>query len=200
MIHGLSESGRLTFPSCRIGAAMGTIIASRTGNQLGEQDVFLGDALGVVDKILAATKPDQILVDEEIADRIVGAFKVRARDPNLEPRLGANQKVFAVEREVLAASRFDSRAGARLLKMIGRDEELTFMEKRWRTAKSGEGQAALLVGEAGLGKSRLIRAIVDEITKEPTGLPDSLRHASSRERRPGITKLPAVRRRTESRR
>ncbi len=130
MIQGLRETGKLSLPSCRIGVAMGMIIASRTGNQHGEQDVFLGDVLGVVDKILAATKPNQILVDQETADRIAGAFDVRARDPNLEPRLSANQKVFAVEREVLAASRFDSRASARLLKMIGRDEELTFMEKR----------------------------------------------------------------------
>ena len=47
--------------------------------------------------------------------------------------------------------------------MVGRDQELALMLERWRRAAAGEGQAVLLVGEAGIGKSRLVRATLDAI-------------------------------------
>ena len=47
--------------------------------------------------------------------------------------------------------------------MVGRDQELTLLLERWRRVMGGEGQAVLLVGEAGIGKSRLVRALMDEV-------------------------------------
>ena len=45
--------------------------------------------------------------------------------------------------------------------LVGRDQELALLLDRWRQAKAGEGQAVLLVGEPGIGKSRLVRALLD---------------------------------------
>src|SRR3712207_4206365 len=47
--------------------------------------------------------------------------------------------------------------------MVGRDQELALVLERWRRAAAGEGQAVLLVGEAGIGKSRLVRAVLDAV-------------------------------------
>ena len=62
---------------------------------------------------------------------------------------------FAVAGEVAAESRFDSRSGQAVLPMVGRDQELALLTQRWEQAIAGEGQGMLLVGEAGIGKSRI---------------------------------------------
>ena len=51
--------------------------------------------------------------------------------------------------------------------MVGRDQELALLLERWAQAKAGEGQGVLLVGEAGIGKSRISRALLDALADEP---------------------------------
>jgi predicted ATPase len=51
--------------------------------------------------------------------------------------------------------------------MVGRDQELALLLERWALAKAGEGQGVLLVGEAGIGKSRISRALLDSLAEEP---------------------------------
>ncbi len=51
--------------------------------------------------------------------------------------------------------------------MVGRDQELALLLERWAQAKAGEGQGVLLVGEAGIGKSRISRALLDAVADEP---------------------------------
>ena len=55
--------------------------------------------------------------------------------------------------------------------LIGRDEELDLLLRRWRQAKSGEGQLVLLSGEPGIGKSRLIAALEERLRGEPHDKP-----------------------------
>jgi predicted ATPase len=65
-----------------------------------------------------------------------------------------------------ADSRFEARQSGRPAPMVGRDRELALLLERWRQARGGEGQAVLLVGEAGIGKSRLVRAALDAVEGE----------------------------------
>ena len=51
--------------------------------------------------------------------------------------------------------------------MVGRDQELALLVDRWGKVKDGEGQVVLLSGEAGVGKSRLVRALYDRLRPEP---------------------------------
>jgi predicted ATPase len=51
--------------------------------------------------------------------------------------------------------------------LVGREEELELLSQRWARAKTGEGQALLLSGEAGIGKSRLSAALIEAIAAEP---------------------------------
>jgi predicted ATPase len=58
-------------------------------------------------------------------------------------------------------------SGPSVLPMVGRDQELALLLERWARAKAGEGQGVLLVGEAGIGKSRISRALLDAHADEP---------------------------------
>jgi predicted ATPase len=73
-----------------------------------------------------------------------------------------------VLRESAVDSRFEAfHAGGRLTLLIGREDELDFLRQRWRQAEGGEGQAVLLAGEPGIGKSRLVVAMQDELQAVP---------------------------------
>src|SRR6185437_12753699 len=57
--------------------------------------------------------------------------------------------------------------GGGLTELVGREEELELLLRRWSRAKAGEGQVVLLSGEAGIGKSRLTAALLERLANEP---------------------------------
>ena len=65
------------------------------------------------------------------------------------------------------ASRFEALHATGLTALVGRDEEFELLLRRWQRAKSGEGQVVLLSGEAGIGKSRLTAALLENLATEP---------------------------------
>nr|WP_240543112.1 AAA family ATPase [Bradyrhizobium canariense] len=81
--------------------------------------------------------------------------------------IGGAVPVWAALRPSSAESRFDALHGGRLTALIGREEELELLLRRWSKAKTGEGQVVLLSGEAGIGKSRLTVALLESVASEP---------------------------------
>ena len=76
-------------------------------------------------------------------------------------------RAWAALRPSAFESRFEALHGAGLTALVGREEELDLLLRRWSKSKSGEGQVVLLSGEAGIGKSRLATAVYDGTEDEP---------------------------------
>src|SRR6202041_2779457 len=66
-----------------------------------------------------------------------------------------------------AEGRFEAFHGTGLTDLVGREEELELLLRRWSRAKTGEGQVVLISGEAGIGKSRLTAALLERLAAEP---------------------------------
>src|SRR6202041_741338 len=66
-----------------------------------------------------------------------------------------------------AEGRFEAFHGTGLTALVGRDEEVELILRRWSKAKGGEGQVVLLSGEPGIGKSRLTAALLERLAGEP---------------------------------
>src|SRR5918995_3579876 len=81
--------------------------------------------------------------------------------------LVAPVQAWRVLRPSRAESRFAAHQAAGLTPLVGRDEELALLLRRWEQAKEGEGQVMLLSGEPGIGKSRLVRALREQLSAEP---------------------------------
>src|SRR5205823_1471567 len=74
---------------------------------------------------------------------------------------------WAVLRPASVESRFEALHASGLTELVGREEELELLLRRWSKAKNGEGQVVLLSGEAGIGKSRLTAALMERLAGEP---------------------------------
>lgn len=73
---------------------------------------------------------------------------------------------YHIVRESKARSRFEVAVNKGLMPLVGRDEELGLLRRRWEHAKGGTGQVVLLGGEAGIGKSRLVQALKEHVRAE----------------------------------
>jgi predicted ATPase len=76
-------------------------------------------------------------------------------------------QAWAALRPASVESRFEALHGRGLTDLVGREEELELLLRRWSRAKTGEGQVVLLSGEAGIGKSRLTAALLERLATEP---------------------------------
>src|SRR5207245_3416782 len=72
-----------------------------------------------------------------------------------------------VLRPSIVASRFEALRGSTLTRLVGRDEEIDLLLRRWARAKAGDGQVVLVSGEPGLGKSRIAAALAERLHAEP---------------------------------
>ena len=76
-------------------------------------------------------------------------------------------RAWAALRPSSAEGRFEALHASGLTDLVGREEELELLLRRWSKAKTGEGQVVLLSGEAGIGKSRLTAALLERLATEP---------------------------------
>jgi AAA ATPase domain len=76
-------------------------------------------------------------------------------------------QAWAALRSASVESRFEALHASGLTELVGREEEVEILMRRWSKAKTGEGQVVLLSGEPGIGKSRLAAALLERLASEP---------------------------------
>src|SRR5207302_1233805 len=81
--------------------------------------------------------------------------------------IAAPVSAWQVLRPSVVASRFEALRGSALTPLVGRDEEIDLLLRRWARAKAGDGQVVLISGEPGIGKSRLTAALAERLRAEP---------------------------------
>src|SRR5262249_32274099 len=96
-----------------------------------------------------------------------GEFAYEDRGIHTVPGGSEPLRVYGVRGEGSVESRFEAATAAGRTPFVGRDEELGLLLRRWEQAKEGEGQVVLLVGEPGIGKSRLAHTLHERIVDEP---------------------------------
>ncbi|MBV8440740.1 MAG: AAA family ATPase, partial [Hyphomicrobiales bacterium] len=141
----------------RIGIESGPAVVEATG------EVF-GDAPNVAARVEAAAEPGSVLVTTNVHRQIAGLFVAEDEGARELKGVSAPVQLFRIVR----ASGGGRRGGARALTpFVGREEELGLLQRRWRRALAGEGQLVLIVGEPGLGKSRLIEEFHSRLAETP---------------------------------
>src|SRR5271165_4035151 len=140
----------------RIGLESGPVVVDATG------EVF-GEAPNVAARVQGAAEPGAILITAAVQRQTAGLFV--AEDFGARELKGVSE-LMTLYRIVRASS--GRRGGARALTpLVGREEELGLLSRRWERARKGEGQLVLIVGEPGLGKSRLIEEFHVRLAETP---------------------------------
>ena len=141
----------------RIGLESGQVVVDATG------EVF-GEAPNVAARAQGAAEPGSILITATVQRQTAGLFV--AEDLGAHSLKGVSEPVMLYR--IVRASGAGRRGGARVLTpLVGREEELDLLSRRWERARAGEGQLALIVGEPGIGKSRLIEEFRARLGETP---------------------------------
>src|SRR5580693_9160550 len=142
--------------AARVGLDIGPVVVDAAG------EVF-GDAPNVAARVEAAAEPGSVLVTLNVQRQVAGLFVVE--DKGTHDLKGVPVPV-ALYRIVRASG--GRRGGARILTpLVGREDELSQLQRRWSRALEGEGQFVQIVGEPGIGKSRLIEEFRAKLVETP---------------------------------
>ena len=171
----LTEVGNIERPDgarlqARVGIATGLVVVGEiVGTGTAQERTIVGETPNLAARLQALAAPDTILISETTQNLLGGLFK-------LEPIGAHDLKGFArpmpawrVVGEAVVVTRFAAGRSGSSIPLVGRAHEMGLMLDRWRLSRGGEGQIITLIGEAGIGKSRSVEALQEDIAGEPHG-------------------------------
>ena len=152
----------------RVGIATGlAVVGDLVGSGEAQERGIVGETPNLAARLQAVAPPGSLVMSEETQRLVEGLFESEPLGPHLLKGVSAPITTYRVLRPSPTPSRFEARTRRFLTPLIGRETELGFLTKRWQTAMEGEGQAVLLQGEAGIGKSRLLQALRMHLREAP---------------------------------
>jgi class 3 adenylate cyclase/tetratricopeptide (TPR) repeat protein len=128
---------------------------------------LVGAPANLAARLQKVAAPNTVVVSASTRDLVGGVFAYEDLGEHRLEGFSAKIRAFAVVGENIAADRFEARAGVALPPMANREPERALLLERWRRVKEGIGQVVLLSGEPGIGKSRLVRDLRQQISSEP---------------------------------
>ena len=157
LIRAIAGSG----VEARVGIATGSaVVAVLVREGPAREQTAAGVTPDMAARLQTVAAPGQVVIDD-LTRRLAPAFTVQRLRPQTFEGISEAVTAYAVSGERNTHSRFDAGKEHELPPMFGRDQELALLMERWAQARDGEGNAVLVVGEAGIGKSRLTHALLD---------------------------------------
>ena len=157
----------LTSLQTRIGIATGlVVVGDLIGSGEAQERSIIGETPNLAARLQAFAEPNMVVIAESTRRLLGDLFELQDLGTREFKGIGGPVPVWAALRPSSAESRFDALHGGRLTPLVGREEELELLLRRWSKAKTGDGQVVLLSGEAGIGKSRLTAALLESLAGE----------------------------------
>jgi class 3 adenylate cyclase/predicted ATPase/DNA polymerase III delta prime subunit len=146
----------------RIGIATGLVV----GSGAAQEHSAVGETPNLASRLQALAQPDSMVIDHSTRTELGGLFECQDLGAIELKGLPAPVRAWRVLREASVQSRFDALHVESLTPLVGREEEVEQLLRRWREVKAGEGKIVLISGEPGIGKSRLITALAERLRGE----------------------------------
>jgi class 3 adenylate cyclase/predicted ATPase len=152
----------------RVGIATGLVVAGDLlGSGSAQEQAVVGETPNLAARLQSIAKPDSVIISENTRRLVGNLFELEDLGSQELKGITGAVRAWAVLRPASVESRFDALHAAGLTELVGREEELELLLRRWSKAKTGEGQIVLLSGEPGIGKSRLTAALLERVASEP---------------------------------
>jgi tetratricopeptide (TPR) repeat protein len=148
--------------SARVGIDSGAVVVGAGARA--EIDVF-GETPNIAARLQTAAAPDTVVISAATYRLIAGLFLIEDRGAQTLKGVDQPTQLYRVIEPANVRGRLGAIAASRgLTPFVGRESELHLLTNRWQRALDGEGQVVLMLGEAGIGKSRLVQQFHDRIT------------------------------------
>ena len=164
--------GRLDVKSvklqARVGIATGlVVVGDLIGEGSAQEQSVVGETPNLAARLQALAEPDAVVIAAGTRRLVGDLFEYRDLGAVEVKGIAAPVPAWQVLRPSVVASRFEALRGSALTPLVGRDEEIDLLLRRWARAKAGDGQVVLVSGEPGLGKSRITAALEERLHAEP---------------------------------
>jgi class 3 adenylate cyclase/predicted ATPase len=151
----------------RIGIATGLVVV---GELIGRGEARLrglvGDTPDLAMRLQGLAEPNTIVVSESTRRLLGKTFELKALGQQTLRGIDAPVAAWLIAGERENVSRFEASRSETLTPFVGREQEIALLLERWHRAIKGEGQVALLSGEAGIGKSRVLAMLREQIGQQ----------------------------------
>jgi class 3 adenylate cyclase len=152
--------------AARVGIATGlVVVGDLIGREEARERAVVGSAPNLAARLQALAEPGTVVIDKTTRQLLSGLFKVENLGPTRLKGIAEPVGAFVLVAETIGTSRFEAHSPT-IRPLVGWESELALLLQRWRHARVGEGQAVLLLGEAGIGKSRIVRALTDALHED----------------------------------
>ena len=164
-VGGLKSSAPL---QTRVGIATGlVVVGDLIGSGAAQEQAVVGETPNIAARLQGVAEPNTVVIAESTRKLLGNLFDLQDLSAQDLKGIGSPVRAWAVLRPASIESRFEALHASGLTELVGREEELELLLRRWLKAKAGEGQVVLLSGEAGIGKSRLTAALLERLAAEP---------------------------------
>src|SRR5216683_6994552 len=150
----------------RLGIHTGVVVGGEIGGGGRQEQLALGETPNIAARLQGLAAPDTLVISEATARLVEGYFICHSLGMQALKGLAAPLGVYRVLHASETQTRLDVAAAHGLTPLVGREAEVTLLRERWAQAKDGLGQVVLLSGEPGIGKSRLVQVLKEQLAGE----------------------------------
>ena len=152
----------------RVGIATGlVVVGDLVGSGAAQEQAIVGETPNLAARLQGIAEPDTVVIAEGTRRLLGNLFELDDLGTKELKGISGPIRAWAALRASSVEGRFEALHAIGLTALVGREEELEILLRRWARAKTGEGQVVLLAGEGGIGKSRLTAALLERLTTEP---------------------------------
>jgi predicted ATPase len=152
----------------RVGIATGlVVVGDLIGSGASQEQGIVGETPNLAARLQGIAEPNSVVIAESTRRLVGNLFELQDLGGQDLKGIAGPVRAWVVLRPSSVESRFEALHGSGLTDLVGREEELELLLRRWSKAKSGEGRVVLLSGEAGIGKSRLTAELLEHLSGEP---------------------------------
>ena len=170
LVEGIGKlhAGTSASLQVRIGIATGVVVVGDlTGEGEAQERGVVGETPNLAARLQTLADAGTVVISTSTQRLTGGLFDYRDMGLVAVKGIGEAVRVWQVLGPSRVESRFEALHATNLTPIVGRDEEIELLVRRWQRAKNGEGQVVLLSGEPGIGKSRLTAALDERLESEP---------------------------------